>query len=351
MFKRFTYLLLLLGALLVSCAKPVDQAEYNNINDGSEPGDEKPLYALITKEESNAYMQKMEEGFRQACEEIGADYICYGPSGYSAEAQVEFIESLIDQGVDAIAIAVNDADVLDAPLKDAMDKGILVISLDSAANAGSRALHIQQADPERVGRVLMQAAASMIEYDGTVGVITTTGYATNQNLWVEWIKQEAADYPEKYKNIILLPEVYGNDDETETIRQTLYLLEEYPELDIIITPSVVSMVAVGNTLREQGSEVLFTGLGLPSEMADFIKIDKSCPWFYLWNPIELGYIAAQTANALFMGDINGDIGDVFTAGSLGQRMVTHSVDGGKEVLLGEPLKFDEENITLWKTVY
>lgn len=337
--------------LLASCKNNNSQSEPRPTEDSSILQEEMPVYALVTKEESNLYMQNMEEGFEEACEEIGVTAACYGPSDYSAQAQIEIIEKLIESNVEVIAIAANDADALQDSLKKAMDQGIIVLSLDSAVNKDSRMLHIQPADPEKIGRVLIQAAASMIGGSGTIGIITTTGYATNQNLWIEWLKQEIEDNPEKYQDIVLLPEAYGNDDEETTVAQTLYLLEEYPELDIIVTPSVVSMVAVGNTLRDQNSDVLFTGLGLPSAIADFIEVDKSCPWFYLWNPIDLGYLAAYSAHALNNGDITGELGDRFSAGTLGYRIVSQSGDGGTEVFLGDPVKFDENNIGLWKTVY
>jgi len=348
---RLLLLLLLCGTILISCADNSSQQESQTESAVSDLQAKTPVYALVTKDKDNPYMQKMEEGFKSACAELGAEAICLGPSDYSAQEQIDLVEHLIDLNVGTVAIAVNDADVLQAALQKAMEKGIGVVSLDSAANAESRMLHIQQADPEKVGRVLIQAAAHMIDNQGTIGVITTTGQATNQNLWIEWLKQEVEDYPEKYKDIRLLSEVYGNDDYEMTVTQTLYLLNEYPDLDIIITPSVVSMAAVGHTLREQNSKVLFTGLGLPSEIADYIEFDKSCPWFYLWNPIDLGYLSAYASYALDGGEIAGEVGDSFMAGSLGRRVVVPSSDGGTEALLGDPMKFDKDNIALWRIVY
>ena len=55
-----------------------------------------------------------------------------GPTDPTAEGQIEVINSLIAQGVDAIAISANDPDALVPALKRAMDRGITVISWDSA---------------------------------------------------------------------------------------------------------------------------------------------------------------------------------------------------------------------------
>ena len=62
--------------------------------------------------------------------------------------------------------------------------------------------------------------------------------------------------------------------------------------------------------------------------------------FALWDPEQLGYLAAYTADALVSGDIEGKEGDTFEAGDLGEYTV--GADG--VVVLGEPTVFDESNI-------
>ena len=62
--------------------------------------------------------------------------------------------------------------------------------------------------------------------------------------------------------------------------------------------------------------------------------------FALWNPGDLGYLAAYAAKALVDGDITGEEGDTFEAGDLGEFEV--GADG--TVLLGEPFRFNTDNI-------
>ena len=85
-------------------------------------------------------------------------------------------------------------------------------------------------------------------------------------------------------------------------------------------------------------------------MAPFIE-DGTCPWMYLWNPVEIGSLAAYTMDSLVKGDITGAEGDTFKAGDLGERTVTEAADGGTEVMVGDPFKFDKDNIAQWKEVY
>lgn len=92
-----------------------------------------------------------------------------------------------------------------------------------------------------------------------------------------------------------------------------------------------------------------TGLGLPSEMAEYIE-SGVCQWMYLWNPIDVGYLAGYAADALVKGTITGKAGEKFNAGRLGEKEVVQ-VGDGTEIMLGDPFKFDKSNIGEWKKVY
>ena len=339
-----------LGALFLALLLGGGGAQPQPAPEAPLPVPEPPVYAIISKEKSNPYMQNMADGFSAACRELGAEALCMGPDSYTAQAQIDIIDALIDRKVDAIVIAANDSDELQDALQRAMDEGIAVLSLDSAVNRESRMLHIQQADPEKIGRVLIQAACKMVDGEGKAAVLSATRQATNQNLWIEWMQREIEQNPSVYAKFELLPVAYGDDEPEKSREETLRLFEENPDLKVIISPSVVGMLAVGQTLQEEESPVLFTGLGLPSEIAPYIE-SGSCPWMYLWNPIDLGYLSAYAADGLATGRITGREGDNLTAGRLGLRVVVDAEDGGTELLLGDPVKFDPDNIGEWKSVY
>ncbi|MGN0149573.1 MAG: substrate-binding domain-containing protein [Clostridia bacterium] len=307
------------------------------------------VYAFVAKDVQNPYMQKVYDGFEAACKEIGAEPLYKGPEAATPEKQIEIINQLVAQGVAGIAITANDQDALQPALTEAMDAGIPVISLDSAVNAASRKTHIQQADPEKIGRGLVQAAYEMVDGEGGIAILSATAQATNQNLWIEWMKKEVEENADKYAKTPIVKIAYGDDDPTKSTSETQALLQD-SSIKVIIAPTTVGMLAAGKVLQDKASEVKLTGLGLPSEMAPFIE-DGTCPWMYLWNPVDIGNLAGYTLDALVKGEITGAVGEAFTAGELGDKEVTEAADGGTEVMLGDPFKFDSENIAEWKEIY
>ena len=74
-------------------------------------------------------------------------------------------------------------------------------------------------------------------------------------------------------------------------------------------------------------------------MKAYVK-DGTVKEFALWNPGDLGYLAAYAAKALIDGTITGKEGDSFKAGTLG----TFKVGANGTVLLGDPFKYNADNI-------
>lgn len=331
-------------AMLAGCGGGADTA--STAGSGSNGGG---VYAFVAKDVQNPYMQKVYDGFEKACKAVGAEALYKGPEAATPEKQIEIINQLVAQNVAGIAIAANDQDALQPALTEAMDAGIPVISLDSAVNKDSRNTHIQQADPEKIGRGLIQAAAEMVDGEGGIAILSATAQATNQNLWIEWMKKELEENPDKYAKTPLIKVAYGDDDPTKSTSETQALLQN-ADVKVIIAPTTVGMLAAGKVLQDKKSDVKLTGLGLPSEMAPFIE-DGTCPWMYLWNPVDIGNLAGYTLDSLVKKEITGAVGEKFTAGELGDKAITEAADEGTEVMLGDPFKFDSENIAEWKEVY
>ncbi len=308
-------------------------------------------YAILVKSAGNPYNKKMIEGFQEVMDAQGATCVVKEPEEASAEAQIKMINELVAQGISSIAIAGNDADALQPALEEAMNQGIKVCCMDSAVNADSRQLFVNQAGIEIIGETLMEAVYDITGGEGQWAILSATSQATNQNAWIDAMKQVMED--EKYAGLELVEVAYGDDEYQKSVDQTQALLTNYPDLKVICAPTTVGIMAAAKVLQDENSSVKLTGLGLPSEMADYIGADDthSCPYMYLWNPIDIGRLTAYVSLALVDGSITGASGETFTAGDLGEYTVSEAADGGTEVVLGPPFAFTPDNIEEWKNVY
>lgn len=309
-------------------------------------------FAIVVKSAGNPYNQKMEEGFKQVIEANGGTCVIKEPEAATADAQVSVIQSLISQGVDSISIAANDENALQSALSDAMKAGIKVDCMDSKVNADSRQTFINQAGTQEVGTALMDAVLDITGGSGQFAILSATSQATNQNAWIDAMKSLMSS-DTKYKDLELVEVAYGDDEPQKSTDQTQALLSKYPDLKVICAPTTVGISAAAKVLQDQKSTVKLTGLGLPSEMAAYIGDDDahSCPYMFLWNPVDLGKLAAYTSMSLVNNEITGAVGDKFTAGDMGDYTLTDAGDKGSEIILGAPFKFDPSNIKEWASVY
>ena len=306
--------------------------------DGGEGGDANYAITFLPKNLGNAYFDTSDKGGSDAIAEFKGTYAEVGPATGSPDGQVSYINTLTQQGVGAIAISANDPTALCDAIGEARDAGVKIVTFDSDTSPDCRDLFINQATADGIAKVEVDLIAEQIGDAGQVAILSATANATNQNAWIELMKADlAADHP----NIELVDVVYGDDDDQTSFDKTAALLQTYPNLKGIISPTTVGISAAARYLQtsEFKGKVQLTGLGTPNQMRDYVE-DGTVTAFALWNPADLGYLAAYAAKALIDGTITGAEGDKFDAGKLGPYTV------GKDgtVLLGDPYTFNKDNI-------
>jgi len=295
--------------------------------------------AFLPKQVNNPYFTTSDNGGKQAVTALGEKFKRVGPSDATASSQVSYINTLTTQKVAAIAISANDPNAVVPALKKAMGSGIKVVTYDSDTAADGRNLFVNQAQSEDLGRSEVQLLGKQLNYTGQIAILSATPNATNQNAWIKFMKDELSQ--PKYKNMKLVKIAYGNDDDQKSFQETQGLLQAYPNLKGIISPTTVGIAAAARYLSSSKykGQVELTGLGTPNQMRKFVK-DGTVTAFELWDPGKLGQLAGYAATALASGQISGQQGDSFDAGPLGKK----TVGANGEVLLGPPTVFDKQNI-------
>jgi rhamnose transport system substrate-binding protein len=251
-------------------------------------------------------------------------------------AQIPAIQAAITKGANALIVSATDPSALCPTLKSAMAKGITVVTYDSDAPA-CRDIFVNQASSQAIGESEVDLLAKQIHDTGEIGIVSAAASATNQNTWIGYMKQELKKYPK----IKLVATVYGNDDPTTATQVTQGLLQHYPNLKGIISPTTVGILAAAQVLdtSKYKGKVALTGLGTPVAMKKYV-MDGTVQSFELWNPANLGYLAAYAAVNFASKKITGASGQTLSAGKLGK----FTIGADHTILLGPPLVFTKSNI-------
>lgn len=295
--------------------------------------------AFLPKQINNPYNVITGGGVEEAVKRFGGNSKMVGPSDAGASSQVPYINTLITQKQNAIIVSANDPNALLPYLKKAAAAGIKIVAVDSDVGEEGRSMFINQANSEGIGRAQVQLMAKLMGGKGEFAILSATPNATNQNTWIKWMGEELKK-PE-YKDMKLVKVAYGNDDDQKSFVETQGLLQAYPNLKGIISPTTVGISAAARYLSTSPAKgkVMLTGLGTPNQMREFVK-NGTVIAFQLWNPSDLGYLAAHAAGQLASGNITGKQGETFHAGLLGK----YTIGPKGEVILGAPTTFDKDNI-------
>jgi len=313
---------------------------------GGPPRPTRTRVGIVAKSLGNGFFDAVHKGADEAGRELDAEVIFVGPTTPTAEGQIETLNSLIAQRVDAIAVSANDPDALVPTLKKALDRGIKVVSYDSAVAAGGRTAHLAPSSDPLIGETVIALTAELAprvdgQSKGKFAVVSATPTSTNQNAWLAEMRKALAAHP----GLEMIGVAYGDDVSDKSYREAVALLQQHPDLDVLVSISSVGIVASARAVQDQGltGKVKVTGLGLPSELAGYVQ-SGVVPKFAIWNPIDLGYSTMQVATRLARG---ADPGKPVPTGRMGA--VTFGADGVGA--MSKPFIYDAGNVAEFAKIF
>jgi rhamnose transport system substrate-binding protein len=265
----------------------------------------------------------------------------------SVAGQIEIVTNATTQGVAAIMISNNSGDQIVPAAKAAQAKGIKVVTWDSPIpTAEGEDVFVAQVDFSETGKVMADMALSILGEDGgKFAILSASPDAANQNAWIAAMNEALKD--PKYAKLQLLDTVYGNDQSEESYNQANALVDKYPDMELIMAPTSVGIVAAAKAMQDEGlcDKVKISGLGVPSEMLSY-TMNGCAPEFALWSFVDLGYLSYYTAYALASGAIQAEEGASFKAGRMGDYTITKDPtrEKGLRILMGPFSVYNKDNV-------
>jgi rhamnose transport system substrate-binding protein len=265
----------------------------------------------------------------------------------SVAGQIEIVTNATTQGVQAIMISNNAGDQIAPAAQAARDAGMTVVTWDSPIpSAEGEQLFVAQVDFAETGAVMADMAQSILGEDGgKFAVLSASPDASNQNAWIASLQETLKD--PQYANLELLDVVYGNDQSEDSYNQALALIDKYPDMELIMSPTTVGIVAAAKAMQDEGicDTVKVSGLGLPAEMVEY-TLNGCAPEFALWSFVDLGYVSYYAAYMLATGALQGAEGETFEAGRMGTYTIEKDPtrDAGLRIVMGPFTVYNADNV-------
>jgi len=258
---------------------------------------EKLVIRVSYHDVSNEFAPQIKAGVEQAAADLGVDAVMVGPVGAKAEDQIAELESLIEKGVDGIAISSVSTDALAPVIDRALAAGIPVVTYNTD-NPGSKRLAFVGQDLVNSGRIAGDLMAKALGEQGKV-IITTLDASAQWSLDRESGAREALA---KYPGITVVATI-----NTGTEPQGIYSAIENamlanPDVTGILSLECCSVSPAGeyvkrNDLQDQvkvvGFDLLPSTLQLVKEGIIYATIDQ--------DPFTQGYEAVKLLFDLLQG--------------------------------------------------
>ncbi|WP_079925964.1 substrate-binding domain-containing protein [Mycobacterium sp. AT1] len=325
---------------LTSCASDGGGSGESGANNAAGKCVEGPIkIGLIPKLGTDPYMVTVQKAVEAAAAKDGSTVIYTSPSDATGAAQIPFVNQLISQGVDVIAISGSDLNSASAALAKAKQAGIKVISWDSDVAPDSRAFFLNQADTSKIGDQMLASLSDMIGGEGEFAILSSTQTAVNQNAWIASIKDKLAN-DAKYSKMKLVTVAYGEEKADVNAQKAKELVQAYPNLKGIIVPAGIGLPAAAEALSQSGDlgRVKISGLGPVTLVKQYI--DTGNVQDVWWNVQNLGTLTFATAEQYAQCKIEPKEGTSYDVDGLGK----FTVGENGTVLLGEPTIVTPENV-------
>lgn len=289
------------------------------------------------------------EGAQEAHAELknNGDLLFVGPTPENSVAgQIEIVTTAATQGQGVVMLSNNAGDQIVPAATAAMEAGTRVVTWDSPIPSGEgEDVFVAQVDFGSIGEVMAEMAHSLLDGNGQMAVLSATPDAANQNAWIASMQEALKDT--KYADIELVDIVYGDDQAELSYNRALALVDQYPDLGVIMSPTTVGIQASAKAMQDEGlcDQVKVSGLGLPSEMVSY-TLNGCAPEFALWDFRDLGYLTYYTAYGLASGQLTGEIGETFMAGRMGEFAIEEDPGrpGSRRILMGPFTVYNADNV-------
>ncbi len=300
----------------------------------SEPAGPKPesewKIALVPKDSTNAWFVRMEVGVKEFAADTGLNAFQKGPAKTDAAMQVQVIQDLIAQGVDALCVVPVDPAALEPVLAEALDKGIVVVTHEASFQENTM-YDIEAFNNADYGAFIMDNLAKAMGEDGVY--TTMVGHVTNAS-HNEWADGGVAHQQTAYPNMTLLaeePRVESEDNMERAYEKAKELFKKYPNLKGIMGTSSKDAPGVSRAIEELGlkDKVFVAGTGLVSECGPFLE-SGILQYITLWDPKDAGYAMCSLATKILRGE---EIGNGLDLGLPGYDNMQFA-PGSDKVLIG-----------------
>jgi ribose transport system substrate-binding protein len=275
--------------------------------DVASAADNKYTIALIPGLTTDAFYITMRKGAEAAAKDLGVTLVFQGASDFNPVTQVPVLNAIIGRKPSAILIAPTDKTQLVQPLKQAVDAGIPVLTVDTfigdghyQTGSGDADFPISYIASDNIlgGQIAARALAKAIGDKGKVYVSNVKpGISTTDQR-----EQGFKDEMKKHSNITVLETQFNDDDANKAASQFQSVFARNSDLAGVFGANLFSAMGAANGVKQAGKSgnVRVVAFDAPTSIVGEIK-SGNVDIAIAQHPAEIGYFGVVAAFAHLTG--------------------------------------------------
>ncbi len=296
--------LCMMAAMLTGCGGNGngDAVQTASTDENKAAADTDTMIALITMDSIDQHWVTLNEGAQKAAAELGVTVQFMAPNTKDDAQQIECVNNAVSAGAKAIIVAANGPDAISSALKEAADKGVKIVYVDSPANVDAEATFStdNNAAGKTAGEEMKKALAENNITSGTIGIINVNAATDSCVMREEGFRSafEGTDFE-------LLETQYGEGDAAKSQS----IAENY------ITQGVVgifgcnegSTTGAGNAIKASGNADI---IGVGFDKSDAIQgliADGHLLATMAQNPDKMGSMGVEACVKALEGEALGGV--------------------------------------------
>ena len=255
---------------------------------------------MIVKISGIQWFDRMEEGVNEYAQETGMDVYQLGPAQADAALQVQIVEDMIAQGVDAIAVVPFSPEAMEPVFARAQEQGIVVVTHE-APSQQNVSYDVEAFRNREYGAYLMDQLAECMNEEGEYAVFVGSLTSETHNDWVDGaVERQQEAYPDMTQ-VGSKNETY--DDVGQAADAAREVLRAYPDIKGFQGSASTDVAGIGQVIEERGLEdqTCVMGTSLPSIGGQYIETGAVDAVFF-WDPALAGYVTLDVANKVLNGE-------------------------------------------------
>jgi simple sugar transport system substrate-binding protein len=244
------------------------------------------------------WFNRMEEGVKQYAKDSGNNATQTGPAQADAAQQLQVITDLVAKKPDAIAVVPFDPATLEPIFKQALDRGIKVVTHE-ADNQINTLYDIEAFDNVAFGANLN---ARLEKCMGGAGKWTVFVGSLGSKTHNQWADGGIANAKKNAKMELVDAKQETNDDADKAYEKAKEILKKYPDIKGFQGSASTDVAGIGRAVEEAGlnDKVCVYGTSLPSIAGKYIATG-AVDGIGFWDPKDAGIIMNKVAQMVLEG--------------------------------------------------